>query len=175
MNSSSVFNVIAVVVAFGALAVSLIFAIRQTRIMLRANQLPVFIDLIREFRSESFQQARYYVLHRLGSENSSEKGMSGLPDEARLAAATVMSFFSVFGYLVVAKIISEQSAIATLGFPANELWEKLQPFIMTERKIQDDNSLSCYFEDLVWRIRKNWPLEKHYNNLKIHRLDMNTP
>ena len=111
MNSSSILNVIAVVVAFGALTVSLVFAIRQTRIMLQANQLPVFIDLMREFRSENFQQAQHYVLHRLGSENSSEKGMRGLPDEARFAAATVTSFFSVFGYLVAAEIISEQSAI----------------------------------------------------------------
>lgn len=173
MNSSSIFNVIAVVVAFGALTVSLVFAIRQTRIMLQANQLPVFIDLIREVRSENFQQAQHYVLHRLESENSSEKGIFGLPDEARLAAVTVTSFFSVFGYLVVAGVISEQSAIITMGFPANELWKKLQSFIIAERKIQGDNSLSCYFEDFVWRIRANWPPEEHYN-LTIHRLDMNT-
>src|ERR1700758_1808590 len=101
MNNSSILNVIAVVVAFGALAVSLVFAIRQTRIMLKANQLPVFIDLIREVRSEHFQQAQQYVLHRLGSGNSSEKGIFGLPDEARLPAVTITSFFSVFGYLVV--------------------------------------------------------------------------
>ena len=100
--------------------------------------------------------------------------MLGLPDEARLAAIAVMSFFSVFGYLVVAGIISEQSAIVSLGFPANELRKKLQPFIIAERKITDDNSVSCCFEDLVWRIRANWPPEEHYN-LTIHRLDINAP
>jgi len=173
MNSSSVLNVIAVVVAFGALTVSLIFALRQTRIMLQANQLPVFIDLIREFRSGSFQQAQYYVLYRLRNENSPEKGILELPDEARLAATAVTSFFSVFGYLVIAGIISEQSAIVALGFSADELWKNLQPFIIAERKLRGNINFSCSFEDFVWRIRANWPPEEHYN-LKMRKLDINT-
>jgi hypothetical protein len=170
VNSSSVLNTIAVAVAFGALAVSLFFAVRQTRVMRQANQMPIFIDMIREFRSREFQQAEHFILHRLRNENSPDKGVLKLPDEARFAVITVQSFFGVLANLVVDGIISEASAVSTLGFRANKIWIELEPFVVGERKIRGDNDFALYFEDFVYRVRTHWPPEKHYK-LVINRLE----
>jgi hypothetical protein len=161
MDSSSVLNVIAVAVAFGALAVSLVFAMTQTRIMRQTNQMPIFIDLIREFRSSEFQEAEQYVLNKLTQENPAH-GVLRLPDRARFAASIVVSFFGVLANLVIEDIISEASAVSTLGFRANNLWTKMEPFIMGERNIRGDNDYARYFEDFVCRVRTHWPPEKYY-------------
>jgi hypothetical protein len=168
MDSSSVLNIIAVVVAFGALTVSLIFAMTQTRIMRQTNQMPIFIDLIREFRSKEFQQMEHYVLNKLTQENP-EKGVLGLPDQARFAASTIVSFFGVLANLIIEGIISEASAVSTLGFRANNLWTKLEPFIVGERNIRGDDDSARYFEDFVCRVRTHWPPEKYYR-MPTHRL-----
>ncbi len=138
MDCSLVLNVVAVIVAFGALAVSLIFAMRQTRIMRQSNQVPLFVDLIQEFRSKDFQRAEQYVLCKLRKENSPEKGVLGLQDEARFASTTIQSFFGVLGHLVMDDIISEASTVSTLGYRANRLWTELAPFIAGERKLHGD-------------------------------------
>src|SRR5690242_15871726 len=91
MDSSSVLNVVAVAVSVSALSVSLVFAVRQTRIMRQSNQVPLFVDLIQEFRSKGFQDAEQYILHKLRKENSPEKGVLALPDQARFAVTTIQS------------------------------------------------------------------------------------
>jgi hypothetical protein len=168
--SSTVLNVTAVAVSFSALVFSLFFAVQQIRVMRQTNQMPIFIDMIREFRSKEFQQAEQYVLHRLKYENSPDSGMLKLQDEARLAATTIQSFFGVLADLVMRGIISEEAAISTLGFRASKLWTELEPFIVTERKIRGDNDFACYYEDLVSRVRPNWPPEKYYGRA-LRRLD----
>jgi len=169
MDTSALLNILAVAFSFGALSVSLIFAIRQTRIMWQSNQVPLFVDLIKEFRSREFQNAEQYVMHRLKIENSAEKGVLRLPEEARLAATTVQSFFGTLGQLVINDIISEASAVSTLGLRASKLWTELEPFIESERKLRGDDDFAMFYEDFVYRTRANWPPEKSYS-LVVHRL-----
>jgi hypothetical protein len=168
--SGTVLNVTAVAVSFFALVFSLFFAVQQLRVMRQTNQMPIFIDMIREFRSKEFQQAEQYVLHRLKYENSPDLGLLKLQDEALIAAATVYSFFGVLADLVIRGIISEEAAISTLGFRASNLWTAMEPFIVAERELRGDNDFACYFEDLVSRVRPNWPPEKYYGRT-LHRLD----
>lgn len=40
---------------------------------------------------------------------------------------------------------------------------------MCERQIRGDNDFAKFFEDFVYRVRANWPPEKHYG-LALHRL-----
>jgi hypothetical protein len=162
MDSMSLLNIVTVTVAFSALIVSLIFAMTQTRIMRQTNQMPIFIDLIREFRSKEFQQAEQYVLGKLPRE-SPENGILKLPDQARFAATTVQSFFGVLANLIIEDIISEASAVSTLGFRANILWIKMEQFIIAERGMRGDNDFARYLEDFVCRVRTHWPPEKYYH------------
>lgn len=163
-----VFNAITIFVAFGALIVSLFFAVRQTRIMRQSNQLPVFIELEQEFRSERFQRAELYIMRKL-KEKDFENGVLGLPDEMRLAVTLVQSYFGVLGSLIVYGIINEREAVASMGYRVDQLWRKLEPFILAERRIRGDDDFAIFFEDFVYRIRTNWPPEKRYNII-VHRL-----
>jgi hypothetical protein len=169
MDASSVFNAVAIAVAFGALIVSLLFAVRQTRIMRQANQLPVFIDMVREFRSEEFQRFEYYISHDLKPNNDSSLGVLALPEEARLPVVTILSFFGTLASMILEGFISEASAVSLLGYRADRMWDKLEPFVIGERKIRGDNDFSCYYEDFVCRVRAAWPPEKTYG-LKLKRL-----
>jgi hypothetical protein len=169
MDASSILNVLAVAVSFGALAVSLVFATRQTRIMWQSNQVPLFVDLITEFRSKEFQHAEQYVLHKLGKEHSPDNGLLGLPDPARFAAATVQSFFGTVGQPVMHGIISEASTVSTIGQRGSRVWDELEPFIAEERRIRGDDDFAMFYEDFVYRTRINWPPETSYK-LLIHRL-----
>jgi hypothetical protein len=171
MNASMLLNVIAVVVAFVALSVSVIFAMRQTAIMRQANQMPVFVNLIQEYRSQNFQQAEHYVMHKLATENTPGDGVLRLPFEARCAATTVLSFFGTMGSLITYGILKEDIAVSTLGFRADKLWMELEPFIIKEREGRSDNDFAKFFEDFVYRARTNWPPEEHYG-FTIHRLPL---
>lgn len=173
MSSSLVLNVLAVVVAFIALTVSVIFAMRQITIMRQANQMPVFVDLIQEYRSQDFQQAEHYVMYKLAREHTSSDGVLSLPSEARHAATVVLSFFGTVGSLIAFGILKEDIAVSTLGSRADKLWTDLEPFIIKERQRLGDSDFAKFFEDFVYRIRTNWPPEEHYGIL-IHRLPQPT-
>lgn len=168
--SSTLLNITAVAVSFFALIFSLLFALQQIRVMRQANQMPIFIDMIKEFRSKEFQQAEQYILHRLRYESPADSGVLRLKDEARLAATVIQSFFGVLADLVMRGIISEEAAVSTLGFRASNLWTELQPFIVAERRIRGDDDFACYYEDFVCRARLNWPPEKYYRRV-LQRID----
>lgn len=164
-----VLNIIAVVVAFIALAVSVMFAVRQIAIMRQANQMPVFVNLIQEYRSPEFQQAEYYIMHKLAAENRRNDGILNLPFEARSNATRVLSYFGTLGSLIIYGILEEVMAVSTLGFRADHLWVELEPFVTKEREIRGNNDFAKFFEDVVCRIRANWPPEEHYG-ITIRRL-----
>src|SRR5689334_8587407 len=106
MNSASILNVLAVIAAFAALAVSVIFANRQTRLMRRTNQMPIFVELIQEFRSQDFQKAERYIMENLES-YPPDKGVLQLPEEASWAITKVQSFFGTLGSLIIYGVINE--------------------------------------------------------------------
>lgn len=168
MSTSLLLNIIAVAISTAALGVSISVAIRQIVIMRQSNQMPVFIDLEQEFRSERFQRAELYVMRKL-KDKDAVKGVQALPDEARLAVSLTSSYFGVLGSLVIYGIVSERQAVAALGYRADRLWRKLESFIFAERRIRGDNDHAKFFEDFICRVRANWPPEKSYN-IPVRRL-----
>ena len=168
MNSASVFNILAVTAAFTALAVSVVFAIRQIRLMRQTNEMPIFIQMLQEFRSREFQRAERYIMHDL-KEHPPSKGVLQLPEEASWAITTVQSFFGTLGSLIIYDIVSEAEAVSTLGYRANRLWTRLEPYIERERQIRGDDDYAQFWEDFVCRVRSNWPPEQHYR-IVIRRL-----
>lgn len=169
MDSSIALNLIAVAVAFIALAGSVIFAIRQIAIMRQANQMPVFVDLIQEYRSADFQHAEHYVIDNLAKERALNDGVAALSPNAKYCVTAVLSFFGTVGSLIAYGILQEDIAVSTLGFRADKLWVELEPFIAKERDVLGDNDFAKFFEDFVCRVRANWPPEEHYG-ITIRRL-----
>jgi hypothetical protein len=168
MNSASVLNILAVAAAFAALAVSAVVAIRQIRLLRQTNEMPIFIEMLQEFRSREFQSAERYIINALG-EHPPNKGVLHLPEEASWAITTVQSFFGTLGSLIIYDIVSEAEAVSTLGYRANRLWTKLEPYIERERQIRGDDDYAKFWEDFVCRVRTNWPPEQHYK-IVVRRL-----
>lgn len=163
-----ILNITAVAISTAALCVSILIAIRQITIMRQSNQMPIFIDLEQEFRSEQFQRAELYVLRKL-KDKDAVKGVQALPDEARLAVTLMSSYFGVLGSLIIYGIVGERQAVAALGYRADQLWRKLEPFILAERRIRGDDDHAKFFEDFICRVRGHWPPEKSYN-IPVRRL-----
>lgn len=168
VDAGSILNIAAVAVSLIALGVSGAIAIRQIAIMRRSNQIPLFVELIQEFRSERFQRAELYIMSQL-KESDAVMGVLALPDEARLAVTAVQSFFGTLGSLIIFGILDESETVAALGYRADQLWRKLEPFIAAERAIRGDDDFADFYEDFVCRTRANWPPEKRYN-IKVRRL-----
>ena len=90
-----VWNVLAIAIAAVALLMSSILAGQQAGLMLRANHIPVYIELFSQFRSAEFQDHYSFIINRLAQENvAKEVGISGLPDEARAAVNDVSGLFT---------------------------------------------------------------------------------
>jgi hypothetical protein len=168
MNPSLILNIAAVVISMTALGVSIPIGIRQIGIMRQSNWMPLFIELEQEFRTERFQRAEIYVMKKL-REKDAAKGVLELPDDARLAVNLVQGYFGVLGSLIIYGIVNEKQAVASIGYRADQLWRKLEPFIIGERRLRGDDDFACYFEDFVYRVRTHWPPERSYR-ISIHRL-----
>ena len=85
MDSSTVVNIIALVISLGSLIATGLLVTRQNRMMRHANELPIIVSLTQEYRSREFQQIQNYVLQVVAKENSAASGLgiSDLPDAAR--------------------------------------------------------------------------------------------
>ncbi|HLI75486.1 MAG TPA: hypothetical protein VKV02_00975 [Acidobacteriaceae bacterium] len=169
MNANLILNIIAVVVSFVALAVSAIIASRQTKIMYQSNQVPLFVELFQEFRSERFQLAESHILDELESFDPAE-GVMGLPGDIRSDVNVINNYFGTLGSLIIYGILEEREVMTMIGPRADRLWGKLEPFIIAERGSRGSDDFASFFEDLVYRVRLHWPLMKSYG-LEIHRLE----
>jgi hypothetical protein len=168
MSSELVLNIIAIVVSFIALAASATIAVRQVTIMRQSNQLPLFVELFQEFRSERFQQARLYITRKMDGIDPAE-GLTGLPDDILSAVNTVNNYFGALDSLIVHKILEEREAVTVVGYVADQLWDKLEPVILAERARRGSDDFACFFEDFIYRVRLHWPPVKSYG-IVVHRV-----
>src|SRR5437588_739905 len=86
-------NAVPIVVASGALAVSILSLLWQRHIGRHATSLPLVVDLFREYRSRDMVAARRYVRTELAGQYDPQLGLSGLPDEVRPDVLWVSHFF----------------------------------------------------------------------------------
>ncbi|MGI8329949.1 hypothetical protein ACRYCC_08275 [Actinomadura scrupuli] len=169
MDISATSSLAAVIISTIALFVSGVLAVRQVSMMRHANQMPVLVDLMQEFRSAEFQMAEGYVLNKLSAENDVSLGCSGLTGPPSLAVNLVNSFFLSLGTLVAQDMVDEATVVLLFGFRADRAWKALESRIMREREIRNDPFFAVPFEDLVCRIRDGWPPTDRYR-LKFRSL-----
>jgi hypothetical protein len=170
MSASDILSVVSLVISLVSLLTAARLAVRQSALMRHANELPIFIELTQEFRSPDFQHAEEYVLRKLATEHSPDLGISNLPEDAKVAVSTVLTFFSTFGAYIAFGLADEKIVISIFGYRANRAWVALEPYILGERKLRNDDYHAGYFEDLICRVRDNWPPLVKYK-LEVRRLD----
>lgn len=169
MNSSLIFSIAGLFLSIVAVAISTVFLFRQTTFQRHANQIPISVNLAREYRSIEFQEAQDYVLSSLATDCDPSLGFSKLPDDSRTPAYKVASYFTSLGSLVVHGMADERFVVSILGFPADRSWSVLEPYIVSEREIRNDVDFLAFYEDLVFRVRKNRPLAVAYG-FKLNRV-----
>jgi hypothetical protein len=128
-------SVVSVVIALLALTISTVLAARQTTLSRQANHVPVFIDLIAEFRSLDFNKNYDYVCRRLREEHDPLVGIAGLPDPARAALYDVAYFYQVIAGLLSLTILEEHAIVAMLHHRIGEVWKAIEPFVLREREL----------------------------------------
>jgi hypothetical protein len=152
-----------------AVATSTLLLVRQTAFMRHANEIPVLTDLYQEFRSAGFQSAQDYVRNSLTSACDPSLGISKLPDEARYSVRKVANFYTSLGALVALGLADEKFVVSLLGNPADRSWKVLEPYILRERDIQDNDDILAFYEDMVHWIRENFPVIEAYG-IKLKRV-----
>jgi hypothetical protein len=174
MDSTALLNALTITISVAALAVSVVTATRQSKIMQRSNQLPVIVDLMQEFRTAHFQESERYVLETLTDEHDASVGCTNLPGPARLAVETVTSFFSGVGALRVYDMVEEQILVTTFGYRADRAWTALEQRIRHERELRKDSNYASCFEDLISCVRDGWPPAPRYR-LQLRTLPQQDP
>jgi hypothetical protein len=176
VDTSDMLTVLALGSSVLSLLISGVLIARQISTARQANALPILIELTQEFQSEEFQRAERYARRILPKEHLPNLGISELPEEARLAVTRVVSLYITLGAYVNFKIADEAIVVMLYGSAADRTWTTLEPYIEREREIRDDpiirgypDGFATFFEDLVWRIRRNQPHAKAYN-VRRHRL-----
>ncbi len=162
-------NILALGISILSLVITALLAARQGALMRHTNELPLLVEFSQEFRSQQFQEAETYVLQQLSTKQPVNLGISNLPDEAKLEATTVATFFATLGVYVAFGLADEKIAVSIFGYRTNRAWVALEPYILRERILRNDDLYAGYFEDLVCRIRDNWPPSVKYG-LEVQRL-----
>jgi hypothetical protein len=166
-------NVISLVASLVALITSSVIAVRQSMIMRHANEVPVLMDAFKEYRSPVHGRHEDYVVNRLASENSPANGISGLPEEARAAAGSIITFFNVLGALLVNNMTDEKVIVPFYAYRIKQAWGVLEPFILRERINRGDDMFASYFEDLVCRARDLRPPQAK-RRLRMRSMQLST-
>ncbi|MEV5568713.1 hypothetical protein AB0L06_01575 [Spirillospora sp. NPDC052269] len=157
MSLSSLLSIVSLALSTFSVITSVVLLSRQTTFIRQSNHLPVSVDLAREFRSDDFLEAQNYVVNTLKTEHSPDAGVSELPLEARKAIDKVTSYFTGLGAMVAQGILDEPFATNFMGYRANLIWIALEPYILRERSLRNDSDYLIFYEDLICRIRENWP------------------
>ena len=128
-------------------SIALIYSVRAAR---RQNVLPVFLQLIREFREPSFKAHIDYVLTKLDREIAdSGIGIKSLPNKAREHVLPVQYYFNLLGQLRHSRFISAVEISSTMGGSVLETWQVLAPYAYAERAISGDEPYLGFYEDLA--------------------------
>ncbi|MDQ7808422.1 hypothetical protein Q5425_32210 [Amycolatopsis sp. A133] len=144
-----VLNVSAIVASLLALTMSSLLAIRQHLLIKQQNQIPVFVDLLREARTPEFRHRERRVWNELPT-FSSESGFGGLSDEIRDDAEVVFSYYSTLAYCVAIGVVNPDMAVVPVHYRLLKTWDTLHPFVLAEREARDDgDSFLNLLEDLV--------------------------
>ncbi|WP_406157940.1 hypothetical protein OG806_19760 [Streptomyces sp. NBC_00882] len=144
MDRSLLLNLLALFISICAVAISVIFGMRQLAIARHANYIPALLDLLSEFRKVEFHEQYNFVCVRLREEYSPELGLSGLPLEVKEIVYSVLYFFQTIAKLYALEVLSEEVAMGMVRGRVVTMWRAIEPYVIKERgsPLVDDDLLS---------------------------------
>jgi hypothetical protein len=153
-------NVGAVVVSISTMVISSWIARNQFRAQRHGNHVGPLIELLKEFRSLEFHRNYAFIRNEL-PKLSSDKGISGLDDDAQKKIYDVGYFFQLYAILAYLDILDERFVGALLRRRYIETWTSLAPFVCKERELQGlpAGAILNIFEDFADRLRTRPPEE----------------
>lgn len=144
-----VLNVSAIAASVIALTMSSVLAIRQHLLIRQQNQIPVFVDLLREARTPEFRHRERRIWDELPTFESGA-GFGGLSDDIRDDAEVVFSYYSTLAYCVAIGVVNPDMAVVPVHYRLLKTWDTLHPFVLAERDARGDgDSFLNLLEDLV--------------------------
>lgn len=164
-----ILNLASLGAALLALGLSSVLTFRQSVMMRHANEVPLLLETFKEYRSPVYQRHEHYVVTELAQRSPPELGVSGLPEESRIAATSIVTFFNVLGALLIYDMADEKLIVPLFGYRAAQAWGVLEPYIMRERRNRKDDIFAAHFEDLICRVRDHSPPLAAYG-LRLRRL-----
>lgn len=144
MDRSLLLNLLALFISICAVAISMIFGMRQLAIARHANYIPALLDLLSEFRKVEFHEQYNFVCVRLREEYSPELGLSGLPLEVKEIVYSVLYFFQTIAKLYALEVLGEEVAMGMVRRRVVTMWRAVEPYVIKEREspLVDDDLLS---------------------------------
>jgi hypothetical protein len=146
-------TLINLILAVLALGISGFIAFRQLLTARRANYLTVVLQLLEEMATSDFLESEEYILKQLGADHPGDLGVSGLPVDARTRVWKVAYMYQTIGYLSALRAVDRRVVSYLVGVRAVNAWRSLSPFIVAERRINEDGVGFRFFEDLACRCR----------------------
>lgn len=143
---------------------------RQIRISEKTMNIPIVIDMFREFRKPEFKQHVAYIHNKLEKDNPDPKiGIYDIALPGKNSIIAVSHFFDNLGFLIIQKIVDEKTVISFMGESIQKVWDRLEPYIRAQRK-KDFPEYQAYFEHLVSRVKKNHP-SKIREKLELEKIE----
>ncbi|MFD5539845.1 hypothetical protein ACFWIJ_19025 [Streptomyces sp. NPDC127079] len=143
-------NVVTLLLSMTAIGVTLLLTLRQIRLMNNSNQLPLVLDLFREWRSAEFVHSEERLWADLISGEGADQGISGLEQPIRDDVYHVCAFYQMLAYLVAFRVVDEDLVFLATHYRILRTWETVRPYALAERHIRGDPyAYLNFFEDLA--------------------------
>ena len=150
---------VALTVAAASVLVALmavVVALRANRLARHANALPTLVELFREYRNDRLSSTRRQIWWSADQWEPGD-GLDGIPGNERQKVRELLWFLDNLGALVTHDIVAIGPVSGYLGGSALNMWERLEPFILSERQKLENPEWQLYFQNLAALIRETPP------------------
>jgi hypothetical protein len=180
VNVGVLMNATALIVSIMALAASVLIGSRQVGVgrrqvqaAQRSDSTLVAVELLtQECRSETFLDSEEYVLWKLREEHSPDRGVDGLPPEARKHVTRIGLYFSSLGMMEKLGGVDHALLISATHYRVRRAWAMLEPYILVERTIRKSTYMA-YFEHLA-ATAGDADLPELHRNLGLKKIGMHS-
>jgi hypothetical protein len=148
MKTDVVLDALPIVISAIALSIAVVSMRRQWRSARNANAVAAILKLFEEYRTDELRTARRTIFRMpsLSAGPDSDLALRNLPDDVRIPAERVAHYFDHVGLLVGHRLVPAKPMISFFGFGCAELWKKLEPYVVAERRLRNVDYYLSYFE-----------------------------
>lgn len=127
-------TVISLILSTVSLMAAAYVGVKQYTVQKKSNNLPATWELLAQWQKPELIEAFDFIMTELDNYDP-EKGLTGLPSEARARVLNVAYFLQHVAMLIVLDVIDERAFTAFLRARTVAAWEKTGPFILKERAV----------------------------------------